>query len=387
VKALAVAGVELRRLLRWRANLFFLFVLPMLIILLLGAAFGGAEARLGVVASDTGPLGRELVASLEEKPQLEVRRFSDEAALERSVQSGRVGAGLVVPAGYDAALRSGDNAALSYFARPDAPAEKLRVAVESAVAGQSAEVRAARLLQRAGIATFEQGLARAGAAAVVMPPVEVRVTDPDGEPYPEGGGRFEAGASTQLVLFVFLTSLNGAIWLIEARRLGVMRRMLATPTRVRTVLAGETLGRFAIALLQAGIIVVGSAVAFGVGWGDPLAAAALVIAFSLVGSGAGLLLGSVVSSEQQAGPLALLLSLGLAALGGSMVPLEVFPDRVRAVAHLTPHAWANDGFAELVRHGGGIADVLPELGALFAFAAAVLALATWRLRSAILSAS
>jgi ABC-2 type transport system permease protein len=78
---------------------------------------------------------------------------------------------------------------------------------------------------------------------------------------------------------------------------------------------------------------------------------------------------------------------GLAALGGSTVPLEVFPDRVRAVAHLTPHARANDSFAELLRHGGGIADVLSELGALFAFAAAVLALATWRLRSAILSAS
>jgi len=46
MKALAIAATDLRRLLRWRANIFFVFVLPMLIILLLGAAFGGANKAL-----------------------------------------------------------------------------------------------------------------------------------------------------------------------------------------------------------------------------------------------------------------------------------------------------------------------------------------------------
>ena len=46
MKVFAIAVTDLRRLLRWRANIFFLFVLPMLIILLLGAAFGGS-GRLG----------------------------------------------------------------------------------------------------------------------------------------------------------------------------------------------------------------------------------------------------------------------------------------------------------------------------------------------------
>ena len=61
MKALAIAGTDLRRLLRWRANVFFLFLLPMLIILLLGAAFGGSAARIGVVGGTTG-LGQRLVA-------------------------------------------------------------------------------------------------------------------------------------------------------------------------------------------------------------------------------------------------------------------------------------------------------------------------------------
>jgi hypothetical protein len=53
VKVLTIAANDLRRLLRWRGNLFFLFVLPMLIILLLGAAFGGSQkARIGVLQRD-----------------------------------------------------------------------------------------------------------------------------------------------------------------------------------------------------------------------------------------------------------------------------------------------------------------------------------------------
>jgi hypothetical protein len=55
------------------------------------------------------------------------------------------------------------------------------------------------------------------------------LTATDGGKYTASSRRFQDGASTQLLLFIFLTSLNGAIWLIETRRLGVGRRVLSTP--------------------------------------------------------------------------------------------------------------------------------------------------------------
>ena len=110
-----------------------------------------------------------------------------------------------------------------------------------------------------------------------------------------------------------------------------------------------------------------------------------MVVFCLVGTGAGMLLGAVCSTEQQAGPIALLLGLTLAAFGGSMVPLEVFPDSVRAVAHATPHAWANDAFSELLEHGGGVVDVVPQLAVLLAFAIVAMTLATWQLRRTIVA--
>lgn len=66
-----------------------------------------------------------------------------------------------------------------------------------------------------------------------------------------------------------------------------------------------------------------------------------------------------------------------------MLPIELFSPTMQRVAHVTPHAWALDGFAELVRRGGNTLDILPELGVLLAYALVLFALASWRLRVAI----
>ena len=217
----------------------------------------------------------------------------------------------------------------------------------------------------------------------MVPLVGVRLTAPDGTAYVTTTGRFQSGASTMLLLFVFLNSLSGAAWVLETRKLGIARRILSTPTSAGTLMVGQLLGRFAIAILQALIIVFGSLLFFGVSWGNPLGTAAVIFAFSLVGTGAALLLGSLFSSEEQVRPVALLLGLGLAALGGSMAPLEVFPSTARTIAHITPHAWANEAFSKLLKHGGDLVAVLPQIGVLLGFAALTITAAVWQLRRAL----
>jgi ABC-2 type transport system permease protein len=53
---------------------------------------------------------------------------------------------------------------------------------------------------------------------------------------------------------------------------------------------------------------------------------------------------------------------------------------MQKIAHITPHAWALDGFAELVRRNGTVVDILPQLAILTAYAVVLLILASWRLR-------
>jgi ABC-2 type transport system permease protein len=307
-----------------------------------------------------------------------MRTFTEEASLRDAVEQGTVELGIVVPVGYDSSLRSGSTARITVLSQPNG-ALVIQRAVSTAVARQAALVTAARLAVADGV-TFEAGLARARQAQASVTGVRVTTTDVGARLFPANAGMFSLGAQSQLVLFMFLTSMTAAAQLILTRQFGVSRRMFSTPTRAISIVAGEVLGRFGVAMIQGVFIVVLSALVFGVSWGDPLAASALVVAFALVGTGFAMLIGTIANNADQAGTLGVFLGMVLGFLGGSMVPLELFGGTMRTVAYLTPHAWAIDGLRKLVFEGGGIVTIAPQIGVLLLYASVPLLLASWRFR-------
>jgi ABC-2 type transport system permease protein len=210
------------------------------------------------------------------------------------------------------------------------------------------------------------------------------VTESTGEQLIEAGmNGYVMGAQSQLVLFMFLTSMTAATQLIVSRQLGVSRRMFSTPTGAGTIILGETLGRFAVAMIQGLFIFVGTALVFGVEWGDPLAASAVIVAFGLVGTGVAMLVGSVATNPEQASSVGVGAAMLLGAFGGAMVPPEVFPDVMRTVSHITPHAWAIDALRDVALRDRDIVGIAPQLAIVVGFGAVLLALATVRFRRAI----
>jgi ABC-2 type transport system permease protein len=378
---LRIAWLNLRRTVRDRTNLFFLVLFPMLLIMVLGLAFGGEFApRLAVVSTGSGPLAQQLVDDLEAGSGIDAEEFESRSAAVTAVEQGRAEGAVVVPEDYDTLLASGDEVVLEYVSSADRTALQMGTIVAAVVDQQAARITVARLLQERVGGDLEGMLALADGTAEAVPDVAVEATTTGEALFPEDLGRFDVGASGQLLLFIFVTSMTASTALIETRKLGVSRRMYASPTSVRSIVAGEALGRIAIAVLQGAIIMVGSAVLFGVSWGSPAAALLLMLAFAVAAGGAGMLMGSLASSTEQAIAIGLLLALGMGALGGSMMPLEFFSPTMYTIAHLTPHAWAADGFAELIRRDGGVVDVVGQLGVLVAYGVALFAAAAWGLR-------
>ena len=382
MKIAAIALTNLRRLMRDRIGLFFIFIFPIVIIVTIGAVFGeDAAPRIGLYAGGDGPLQDRLVSALEDIDGIDVVSFSDRAGLVSAVERGAAASGVVVPPGYDDTLRNGETAALVWVSPPGGfETLSLRSIVQGAVDEQSALVGAARFAQRHAGISFDQALRRASLAAMATPRVQTEVDFAQGDATPSEGGRFDTGAAQQLVLFMFLTSLSASAQLIRSRRLGVSRRMISTPTTVRTVLFGETVGRFGVAMVQGLFIVFASALLFGVAWGNPVGTGLIVVAFALVGTGAAMLFGALFENDEQASAVGTFAGLGLAALGGCMVPSEVFSDTMQRISHITPHAWALDGLFDLIVDSAGVNAIVPELAVLAAFAAVLLGSATLLLR-------
>ena len=382
MNALAIAEVNVRRLLRDRTSTFFVFVLPIVLIVVLGTVFGGRVApRMGIVAVESGALGAELVDAIRNGAvKLELKEPATVAELTAGVEEGTLEIGVIIPPGYDATVRGGGVAEVVILGQPQSAVSALREAVSQAVAAQAAVVQAARLTaSREGI-PFDAALAMARSVQGEMAGVTVAVERIGEGMFPAGTGAFAPGAQSQLVLFMFLTSMTAATQLILTRQLGVSRRMLASPVRVRTILVGETLGRFGVAMLQGLFIVILSAIVFGVSWGDPLAAGTIVVLFALVGTGAAMVVGVFSNNPDQAGALGVMAGMLLGALGGAMVPLEIFPEPAHTLAYLTPQAWAIQGLREVALRGGTVIDVIQELGVLVLYAVGLLALGTWRFR-------
>jgi len=384
MKVLAIAVSNIRRMLRERSNIFFVFIFPIAIILLIGAQFGGGvDPAVGLYLGDDGRLATGIAEEIESDERLDVLRYENDEDLTVAVERGHIQGGVLLPAGMDEVAASGEQVTIEFVARPDGFGQQLQQVVAAAVSRVMTPVTAAQFASAETGTDFFIALDVAVSGGVPAPGLTVETSALGEAVFPDTLGQFDLGAAQQLVLFVFLTALTGSAALIMTRQLGISHRMLSTPTSIRTIVVGEGSGRWATAMVQGLYIMAATFLLFRVNWGDPVGAFLLLITFAAVGAGAGTLMGSIFQNDQQAAGISVVLSIGLAALGGSMIPAELFSDTMQKVAHITPHAWALDGFAELVRRGGNTADILPELGVLAAYALVLILLSAWRLRIAI----
>lgn len=374
-----IALNELRRYMRDRSNIFFVLIFPLLLVMLIGVQFGeGATTGRAAVVGAESQLRTDVSEQLADE-QVDVSHGDWDAALEQLAR-GRLDVAVRITPEAAAAHVEGDVVEVevvqgSTFAAP-VVGQKVRTAVftlgahrnqvESLTGGGLDRERAVSALERA----------RGEIQPVRM---EVTSTNEAAQEF-EGMGQFDFGAAGQLLLFVFLTTLTGASTLIQSRRERVVQRMMTTPMTGAQLIAGQTLGRWVLGAFQGVYIMLASALLFAVNWGNIGSALVVLAVFALVGAGAAMLLGTLVDNEGAAVGIGVGLGLTLAALGGSMFPLEFFPDTMRRVANVTPHAWGYEAFAELQRQDGTLLDVLPQLGVLGAMALVLVALGAWSLR-------
>jgi ABC-2 type transport system permease protein len=377
---LAISFVEIRRFLADRSNIFFAFIFPLLLVLVLGIQNSGDQpaGRIALVGDDSS-LRTGLLEAFE-AADLEVEG-TDAETMRANVAQGRQHVGVVVDPRAAAAFEDGGTVDLEIVTGGQTAALAVGQVVRTAAG--SAMLRGGQEAALAATGASEAEVTGAlDAAADRVAPARLAVQDTS-EVAQELGSvtGIELVAGSMVLLFTFLNTLaGGAATLIQARRDGIVRRTLAAPVTSGQTITGIALGRLAIAGFQAIYIVAATRLLFGVDWGSLGAVAVLLLVFGLVGAGVSMILGSAFDNEGAATGLAVGLGLVLAALGGTMFPLEFFPDTLRTVAHVTPHAWGYEAIAEIQRHDGGVLDILPQLGVLAAMAAVALVLGAWLLR-------
>jgi ABC-2 type transport system permease protein len=174
---------------------------------------------------------------------------------------------------------------------------------------------------------------------------------------------------------VFFISGILAQSILEEKRTGAFRRLVAAPMSRATVLLGKLVPHVIVNLIQITILfLVGYFVLPLTGlprleWGaHPEGLIVISVCASITANALGLMLAALAKSEQQLGGLSTLLVLTLAAIGGVMVPRFVMPQFMQTLGVISPHAWALNAYQDILMRGYGIAEILPECAVLLAMA-------------------
>jgi ABC-2 type transport system permease protein len=183
---------------------------------------------------------------------------------------------------------------------------------------------------------------------------------------------------------MFFTAIPIAGTLLEERRSGISRRLAAMPVSPLQLLAGKILAYLGVCLSQFLLIVLIGIFLFpSLGlpaFSLPPHAALLfpvVCACGLAACGFGIFLGAVCRSYEQASTLGATVVVISAALGGVMVPVYAMPQMMQKISIISPLNWGVHAFSDLLVRGTSFTAVVDDVGRLLLFSVVMIIL-SWK---------
>jgi len=388
-----IASKDILQIIRNRLTFLFLLIMPIGFTLLFGVAFGSfggnKDARLpiGYLNQDGGQISLRLgdllkdstVIRLDEKDQRGV------ADLEKLVGDEKLAAALVIPAGYSQSAQAGTPLKLIFIADP---ANSSSLTVESAVSTATKRlmnaVNTARIVAQTmnNPAAFDPAF-NAAVVAWQQPPIQVAVTSSQAIKLQDQGALSLAHSSPSMMLqFAIAGLLTAATVIVNERKTRSLQRLLTTATARVHILLGHYLAIFTLVFGQFILLIVFGQLALKVDYlRVPLATLLIASTAAACIAAMGLLIGVLAKTDEQAIIFSLIPMFILSGLGGAWVPLEATGATFQAIGHISPVAWALEGFENIVARGLGFDSAFTPAAALLGYAVLFFLLAAWRFRS------
>ena len=377
--AALLAGKDLQQTVRDKLSFVFILVMPLAFTLFFGLLFGANSSTnklpLAVWDADGGAAAKQLVTDLGKSTVVTVVPKQG-SAFEKWMADDRAAAGLVIPKGYSAAVADGKQADLVIVSTQGSSGASTAASEVRTLAGDQVAVElAARAASQAVWQTRShpaplpgetgQGLydvARARpvvAAALASPAASTKVVEAGAAANQTPSG-FVLSSPGMMVNFILFSLMTAGIALIVERQNGTLQRLMTTRLRRWELIGGKAAGMFLLTFAQQILLIGVAQIFFGVDYlRDPAALLVMMVSLSLVASTLGLLLASVLKSEQALIATTVLVSMAVAALSGAWFPLEIAGAGFQTVGHLLPTAWILDGLRGIVVRGFSVSDVLP----------------------------
>lgn len=318
-------------------------VLPFALTLILQVAFGSLfdpQPRLGIV--DEG--GSAITAALQDKEGIELTLLDSEVELKTQVEANDLDAGLVLPAGFDAAVRAGDKPTLQFFIGGESLASN-RIILTVTTIDLVRELESAEAPVVVDVVNFgETGL-----------PMSVRL----------------------IPVIVFYALVMAGLFvpgsnLVEEKEQGTLMAMLVTPVRTADVLVAKWLLGVILASIM-GIASLALNGALGANWPEVVL---VVIVAAMLSAMLGVLAG--VFAKDSSIMFGIVKGSGIFLFAPAV--FYIFPEWPQWIAKLFPLYWIINPIWQVSVMGESVATVWGEIAVALGITAALGALAWWLAR-------
>jgi ABC-2 type transport system permease protein len=390
-----IARKDLLQTLKDRGSLFFLLVMPLVLITVIGFAFGSFfgsgsnQITIAVAVSnqDNGFLGKSVVQALQVNTsglKITVTQYSDPGKVKDQVaNNSKVDAGVVIPANASNMLTAASatgtlpkNVVQVYSlpgtnnTSPTIIQNIVTNVLTSEVAGSTAVGQVYSVCNQPGNHCAQSSINTQNIASAV------------GQASVSGGNSavqsLTAGKAVHFnnfdqvvpgyAIFFALFGINAvAGTILQEKEDGTFRRLLIAPVQRYALLGGKLLAQFILTLAQLSVLFTIGYFAFHLTVGSWPGLIALLIGASFATTGLGILLVSLVKTRRQLNSIVPLVVLVTSAIGGAWWPLFIEPQWMQNIAKVGITAWAMEGLNGVMIFGKDFLQVAPDLLGLLAY--------------------
>lgn len=436
---LTLLGKDFAMLRRNRSALVLSFIVPMIVIYIVGLVnglgrkdTGPTGIHLAVVNQSDNPAAQKLVAALQAEKSFRVvtefvnpdktTRPLTEADLRSLIHDREFSYALVVPPDLLSDSRLGLHLKILSDPRNDIESQIVNGILQKTIfsnvpqlLGQSLQASAKKFLGSPNLARFNNAIAGAVAQAFGGDPAEIQRNMEQGslgldKLVARGattGGRQPAGADflSQLVkidteqvvgrdvkapaatrivggyavMFLLFALSGSAAAFFSEQNAGLFQRLLSSPVSRAQLLWGRFLYGVLFGLMQLSALFFAGHLLYGVDVFGHLGG--LIIVCTCVAAACtsfGMLLSAITRSPEAASGLATLLVITMSACGGAWFPVSFMPEFMQHIARFTLVYWAIEGFGSVLWAGDSLVQLLPTLGILLGITATAMTIAIWR---------
>ncbi|EMI9090558.1 MULTISPECIES: ABC transporter permease [Bacillus] len=365
MKSFIIAWKDLKIRLIDRRGFMMMLIMPLLLTAILGSALsnifdngGLPKTVIGYYQVGTDELAdvfqKDVLQSKEIKDDVKVKIVHSQEELEDMLKEKKIDVGIVIPNKWSEQVQDGK------LKEPKVlidPSKNIQAKIaESMIRSFSERVQTVAVSTKSVVTELvksQQGDVAQVAKEVSGSLQAIATTNADNIKRGTIGKKTVAAmqyyAAAMLVMFLLYNITVGAKSVVTEQRTETLARLFSTPTSSFSILFGKFLGTLLFACIQFGIFIAATHFMFHVEWGEDVSQIVVLgISYAICVSGLSMLIAAFIHEEKTADVMGGIGIQILAILGGSMLPIYVFPDTLQTIANVTPNKWALTSFLNIM---------------------------------------